>query len=56
MFLDYWMIGIFIIAAGLWSERRYMLGVRGGVETTLTMLAERKFLKIDEKGHLVPHK
>lgn len=56
MFLEYWMIGLFILIAGLWSERRYTVGVRGGVLTTLEMLAENKFLKLDEKGHLVPHK
>jgi hypothetical protein len=56
MFLEYWMIILFVIVAGFWAERRYMVGIRGGVETTLAMLAENKFLKIDEKGHLVPHK
>jgi len=56
MFLEYWMIAAFVIVAGIWSERRYMLGVRSGINHTVAILAEQNLLKIDEQGHMVPHK
>lgn len=56
MFLEYWMILVLIVVVGLWSEHRYMVGVRSGIHTTFTMLSEKKFIKLDETGKLVPHK
>lgn len=56
MFLEYWMIALAVIAAGLWSERRYLIGIRSGINATMDTLKERNFVKVDEKGHLVPYK
>lgn len=55
MFLEYWMIGAFILATGLWSEYRYRRGVLAGTECTVSILHEKKMIKIDDQGKMVKH-
>lgn len=55
MFLEYWMIGALIFATGLWSEYRYRKGVHAGTECAISILHERKMIKIDEQGKMVKH-
>jgi hypothetical protein len=55
MFLEYWMIGALIIAAGVWSEYRYRTGVKEGIETTIGVLHEKKMIKIGSNGQMVKH-
>jgi hypothetical protein len=55
MFLEYWMIGAFVIVAGIWSEYRYRRGVLAGTNITVSILHERKMIKIDEHGHMIKH-
>lgn len=55
MFLEYWMIIALIIATGLWSEYRYRRGVLAGTEVTVSILHEKKMIKIDEQGKMIKH-
>lgn len=55
MFLDYWMIAGIILVTGLWSEYRYRRGVIAGTECTVSILHERKMIKIDSDGQMVKH-
>jgi hypothetical protein len=55
MFLEYWMIGAFVIVVGVWSEYRHSRGVRSGIDATISVLHEKKMIKIDSDGHMVKH-
>jgi hypothetical protein len=55
MFLEYWMLAAFAIAAGLWSEYRYRKGVLAGTTITVGLLHEKKMIKIDSEGNMVRH-
>jgi len=55
MFLEYWMIAAVILATGLWSEYRYRRGVLAGTEVTVSILHEKKMIKIDSNGQMVKH-
>lgn len=55
MFLDYWMIAAIILVTGIWSEYRYRRGVLAGTECTVTILHEKKMIKIDSDGQMVKH-
>lgn len=55
MFLEPWMIITLVVATGVWAEYRYRNGVTSGVETTLSILQQRRMIKIDDQGQLVKH-
>lgn len=55
MFLDYWMIAALIGVTGIWAEYRYRKGVLAGTNITVSILHERKMIKIDSDGQLVKH-
>lgn len=55
MFLELWMIAAVILATGLWSEYRYRAGVLAGTQCAVSILHEKKMIKIDDQGKMVRH-
>ena len=52
MYLDYWMIATLCLAFGACAYVSQRRGFFAGATTTLQMLEENKFIKIDEDGDI----
>lgn len=50
MFIDWWMMAIFAIATGLWSEYRWLKGFIQGGDTVIFLLKQQKIIETNADG------